>query len=119
MATRVGFDYSQRFQSGTSLEARRNSVTSGATPVTILPPNPRRRWCLVQSWETNEAVTHVFLTDNPYNFAISPVIRIMPGDSIVLSATGDMPWTGGIVILGSGTDIVNAVDVGDRPYDYI
>jgi len=99
------------------LAARRLSMTGGSGGVMLAGPNKRRIYLAAQNDIDSTGTGYVFLGDNPANFATDPVIPLMPGQWVILSITGDMPWLGGVYGYAAAGTTVNAVECGYYPFE--
>lgn len=99
-----------------NFDAKLTAYTGTAVTDQVLGNNPRRRWVAIHSLTTNASIAVIFLAHRTPGFG-DPEFRISPGDTIVFSMTGDMPWQGGISMLAAAADSFAVNEITDYPYE--
>lgn len=75
--------------------------TAGASAIVVAEAKPERLWAAVECDLTTGVPMYVTLTDR-LDSNVYCTFELQPGQRIVLSAVGDMPWNGMILLTGNG-----------------
>jgi len=85
----------------------------------IVSTNYKRRWAHIWTDPDNTDPVYVFLSESGAPALVSdPYKKMMPGDTWLLSMSGDEPWQGAIWEVGSGGDYVHCLECEDPDYVY-
>jgi len=113
----TGFDFAAT-PPPANFTVRKCTTTVAATAVQIAAPNQRRRWIALKANIDNATGVWILLTDSYPDLGSSPSMELDPGQTVVFSVTGDMPYQGGIYCWGAAPDSIIGIECSTFPYTY-